>query len=126
MIINGLQTNSLLSVKYTILQQREGDANKWERWSSLSNLMFLLGSHQASAHQSLKFSVDVHCQSVHIYLLHINSILLTHCVLVMVRIVQNQGDVFSLYSTRRLTLVLTSPYLRWKRAEFNKSHRNSK
>jgi hypothetical protein len=50
-------------------------------------------------------------KTVHIYFLHTNLILLTECLMVTVRLVQNHIDVFSLHSTCRLTLILASPSL---------------
>jgi len=70
--------------------------------------------HWASVFQSLSYSVDVCCQPLHVYGLHISYFLLTDCIIVMVRIVQrNHVDVCSSCSISRRMLVLATPSLRW-------------
>jgi hypothetical protein len=50
--------------------------------------MVIQGQIQFSVYQSFSYTFDVLCQPVLIYLMHINSILLTDCVMVMVTIIQ--------------------------------------
>jgi hypothetical protein len=57
-------------------QQREGEGNAWEEWSTLNT--------PGGCKQSC--SVVVPCQPVHTCLLNINSSFLTGCVMVMVQI----------------------------------------
>jgi len=59
----------------TVLQRREGEANPCEKRSTLRNVLFI---------QTLSFIVpelevfgECACQPVYIYLLHVNSILVT-------------------------------------------------
>jgi hypothetical protein len=55
--------------------------------------------------------MDERSETMHIYLLHINFIVLTDCIMTLVRIVKKSFFFFFLDSTRRPFLVLAWPFL---------------
>jgi hypothetical protein len=70
----------------TALQQREGEANTWRKWLTLSYLLFIQRHNELQCTRVSVILVDAPCQPVHIYLLHCNSILLSDCIIVMVKV----------------------------------------
>jgi hypothetical protein len=77
----------------TILQRREGEANAQEKWSTLSNLVFIQG--RINLHCiNLCYSVADIFQSVHINLVYINYILLIDCIVIMLKNIQKIMDMF--------------------------------
>jgi hypothetical protein len=82
------QSLKLHLITIAMLQRREGEANVWEKWSTLSNILLIQGHIELHRTRILSYSVGSLCHPVHIYLLHISSILLTDYIIVMVRIVQ--------------------------------------
>jgi len=51
-------------------------------------------THWTSVYRRLSYSLGVHCQPVHLYVLHISSIHLTDSLVVMVRIIQKIMSIF--------------------------------
>jgi len=55
----------------------------------------------ASVYQNLNYAVDLLCQPVYIYLMHINSIVLTQCIM-KTELSKILVNVFSLHNTHKL------------------------
>jgi hypothetical protein len=71
------------------------------------------GIYEASMSQTLNYSTDASCLLVRVYLLHINSIVSTGCVVVTVRIVKKIMQMFLACTVHAgCTVVLASPSLR--------------
>jgi len=77
--------------KMFVLSSNEEKARQMRGRDGMVNLeqsVVHSGIHWASLHQILSYSMDERSETMHIYLLHINFIVLTDCIMTLVRIVK--------------------------------------
>jgi len=96
----------------TLPQRIQGEANSWEKWSTLSNQLFIQGHTSFRVPEFDLFGGRALSTSAYL-LISYYFVLLSYFITVAVESSKYHADVFSCHSTHRRIMVLASPSLHW-------------